>query len=273
WGPYPAPEIYDRDRLQRPASGVKNPRPPVGADALLWKEMYVEPNLGAAGPVHPLVVIGIGVMLLLIGVSAWSPTSASHGEFSSSVQSWVRGLGLALGFISFLLIALSAASRVTRERERQTLDSLLTLPHTYGAILFAKWLASILTGRRLWWVLVGLWVMSLLVGGLSLWAISLLVAGFVVYSAFFATLGLCVSAVYKASLRANLFTLLATLLILAGPGVVFTVSGSPSLVPHSVGEVPWAALLAESGLSPLNTLWTLAFSSADLLDRQNSEME
>jgi ABC-type transport system involved in multi-copper enzyme maturation permease subunit len=271
WGPFPAAETYYRGEVQRPSSGVRKPRPPVGTGALLWKEMYVEPNFGSAGPFQVLVYLWIGLMLVWLGAGLAGPVynEERHARF----QSWVRGLELALGFISFLLIALSAASRVTRERERRTLDCLLTLPHSYGAILFAKWLASILAARGIWWVLLGLWTMGLVSGGLSMCAIPLLLAAFVVYSAFFGMLGLWFSTVYQASLRANLFTLLATLLILAGPGVVFTVSGSPSLVPHSVGEVPWGALLAESGLSPLNTLWTLAFSSADLLDRQNAEME
>ena len=272
WGPFPVAETYYRGELQRPSPGVRNPRPPVGADALLWKEMYIEPNFGSVGPFPALVSFWIGIALMLVCIAAWSSEPAPCSGFGTSVQSWVRGLGLACGFVSFLFIAISAAGRVTRERERRTLDSLLTLPHSYGAILFAKWLASILTARRPWWVLVGLWTMGLFSGGLSLFAIPLLVAAFVVYSAFFATLGLWFSTVYQASLRANLFTLLATLLILAGPGVIFTVSGSSSLVPSSVREVPWGVLLAESGLSPLNTLWTLTFSSADLLDRQTAEM-
>jgi NADPH:quinone reductase-like Zn-dependent oxidoreductase len=47
----------------------------------------------------------------------------------------------------FFKVAVHAADSVTTERERKTLDGLLGTPLDLGAILFQKWLASLLSGR------------------------------------------------------------------------------------------------------------------------------
>jgi ABC-type transport system involved in multi-copper enzyme maturation permease subunit len=174
-------------------------------------------------------------------------------------------LGIACTFVLFLIVAVSAANRVTRERERQTLDSLMTLPHTDTEVLFAKWLGSVLIVRRFFWVPIGLWVIGLFTGALSLFAIPLLVGSFVVYLAFFANLGLWFSTLYGSSLRANLFTLLTTLLFLSGSASMLGSMGTHTI---SIGAVPdlksWGYLVVEFGLGPPNTLWALTFSPDDL---------
>lgn len=62
----------------------------------------------------------------------------------------IRTLGTVIASTMLLAIALAAAATVSQERERQTLDSLLTIPLDRDGILFAKWLGSILSVRWLW---------------------------------------------------------------------------------------------------------------------------
>jgi ABC-type transport system involved in multi-copper enzyme maturation permease subunit len=269
WGP--SPEVTEPGVQQRvstaAADNPPDPRPPIGANSLLWKEMHVEPNFGRTSSMQLLAFFWIGVLLLLILLVGRLSDTGPASHYAAHVQSWVRGLGIACGFVLFLIVALSAANRVTRERERQTLDSLLTLPYSDSQVLFAKLLGSILNVRRFSWILLGLWVVGLLTGGVSLVAFPMLIASFVVYLVFFASLGLWFSTMYGSSLRANLFTLLTALVILTGP---LSMLSSASSIIYVTGSAPdlllWPPLLVEFGLGPPSTFWTLTFRADELLD-------
>jgi len=236
----------------------------VGANALLWKEVYAENNHAFAGlrQLHPGTALGALVLLLFIVACLNAPqTSSSFGEY---IQGWVRRLEIVLSCLLLLIVALSASSRVSRERERQTLDNLLILPVSVDAIIFAKWLGSIWSVSRLWWLLGPIWAFGFVNGALKIFALPLLVAAIQVYARFIACLGLWFSTVCGSTMRASLFTLLAALLFLAVPGALAT-TGTPSVnltTPESVGN--WGYLLLENGLSPPATLWVLSFRSADL---------
>jgi ABC-type transport system involved in multi-copper enzyme maturation permease subunit len=275
WRPFP--EVVPLDPVSPSTRRtVEGRKPTVGANALLWKEMHVEPNFGTSGPLETVWYVGGGILLFvvfLIFIAGLSSTG-SGTDTSRYVQSWLRGLLLVCSFVLYLVVALSAAGRITRERERQTLDSLRTLPSTDEEILFAEWLGSILSVRRFLWMLIALWGVGILTGGISAAAVPLLIGSVVVHLGFFASLGLWFSATSKTSLRANLFTLLTTLLVLTGPGSIFSMSFAPAVtfgLPANLKE--WGTLFAEYGLGPPTTLWTLTFRSADLLDTRDGEMQ
>jgi ABC-type transport system involved in multi-copper enzyme maturation permease subunit len=267
WGPYDEAAGPPRRRNVRTAIAheAQIPRPPISGHALLWKEMHVEPNFGRASSMQYLIFFWVGVLLLLVPLVGSVNGTGPHSQFGALVQSWIRGLGIGCSFVLFLIVAVSAANRVTRERERQTLDSLMTLPYTDTEVLFAKWLGSILIVRRFLLIPIGLWLIGLLTGALNLFALPLLAASFVVYLAFFASLGVWFSTLYGSSLRANLFTLLATLLFLTGSGAILGTVGTRPVV---IGSAPdlflWGNLVVEFGLGPPSTLWALTFCSDDL---------
>jgi ABC-type transport system involved in multi-copper enzyme maturation permease subunit len=127
-----------------------------------------------------------------------------------------RGLGSALGCFMLLGIVFTAVGTVSREREQNTLDSLLTLPIDRTDILRAKLVGSILSVRRLGWGLAAIWGLALFTGGLHPFAVPLLVLTFLAHVFFAASLGLWFSVVspnkVQATLRAIL-TLFALMIV------------------------------------------------------------
>jgi len=115
-----------------------------------------------------------------------------------------------------LAVAVRAATTVTNERDRQTMDSLLTTPLDSTPILFGKWLGSILAVRWGWLWLGLIWGIGLVTTGLHVLALPLVVAAWLVYAAFLCNLGLWFSAVCKTSLRATIWTIMSALMCFGG---------------------------------------------------------
>jgi hypothetical protein len=116
-------------------------------------------------------------------------------------------IGAVVAGFMLLLVALNAAGRFSREVERQTLDTLLTLPDRDG-ILFSKWYASILYARGFAWLLALCWGPTLLAGRLHVLALFAAVLSWFVYAAFVASLGLYFSLLTRSTMRATVMTLL-----------------------------------------------------------------
>jgi ABC-type transport system involved in multi-copper enzyme maturation permease subunit len=240
--------------------------PPVGRDALLWKEMYVEPGLRAVPPrVFGLWMLLVGFCLLLIFPVALSIWIAGESP-GAQLNSLARGVGSALCCLMFFLMALSASGRVSRERERQTLEGLLTLPVDAEALLFAKWLGSVLGVGLLGVLVAAVWALGLLTGALNPFALPFLAAAWMVYAAFFSSLGLWFSVSSRSSVRATLFTLLAALVMVPGPGIFVRAVGGDLFYQSLSQEYSWATLLADFGLTPPATLWLLGFRGDDLFE-------
>jgi ABC-type transport system involved in multi-copper enzyme maturation permease subunit len=264
WGPFPDALAVARahQARRRPSARLFRRFPPVGDDALLWKENHAEQGLMPADIAGFFIVVAAFVLLVhLLGVLA---TNAWTGEDlglagNSLVYSW----GMVLLFLILFEVGLSAANRVSRERERQTLDGLLTLPVSPDEILFAKWLASIWSGRSLWWCLCAIWGLGVLTTGISLASLPLIVAAAVVYITFIATLGLWFSTATRSTLRSTLFTVLATLVVILGPGVLVRMGGA-SLSQSPAESLQWDVLIGDYALTPSATLRVLTFRTADL---------
>ena len=268
WGPYPSFPIADPSDESPLMQAALRPRPlpPVGRDGLLWKELYTEqyfglPGKDATGPILMVMALIIFTVALM-GVTARAESGAG---FHQMINGLVRGLGTPGVCFLGLSVALTAARRVSRERQRQTLDNLLTIPPEREAILFAKWLGSLLSVRGLWWAPAGLWVLGVVTGGLHLAALPLMLAALVVYLAFMASLGLWFSTLYGTSMRATLFTTLAALVVLICPGFMVHMTGGSlrPAVSSALMTVDWPGMFFEYGLNPPAALWVLAFQVDD----------
>jgi ABC-type transport system involved in multi-copper enzyme maturation permease subunit len=243
--------------------------PPIGKDAVLWKEMYTEfyikppSSLEFVTCLAALVVCSVPVLLLA--------ASHEHRELGEGAHSWIRGIGIALACVIFLLVGLSAAGRISREREKRTLESLLMLPLERSAILFAKWWGSLMSARWLACGFAVIWVVGILTGGLNLYAVPLLACAILVYTAFVASLGLWFSTVNRSNLRSNLFTLLAVLVLIVGPGFILRTLTGDLLIGPSRFHPTWASKFVDIGLNPGASLGILSFRTADIVGVEGSQ--
>jgi len=185
-------------------------RPPVTDDALRWKEQTEHPFLGDERMIDPRGCLWTVGWLVVPSLALWGTLgSNTPGPAGRAVAGF---LGLAWSAFLFLLVALNAAGRFSRELEQKTLDSLLTLPDR-EAILPAKWWASVLHVRHGWWFLGWLMLMGGTCG-MNPAVVILIVVSWWVYAAFLASLGVWFSLVLRSTVWARVATLLVALLII-----------------------------------------------------------
>jgi hypothetical protein len=237
---------------------------------MLWKETGGNVNWlrGLYALCRPGVGVFLGaafavVLLIHICVALLRPLDERG---IGAVNAMVRGLGVPAFCLGLLIIALSAAGRVSKEREQQTLDGLRTTPLGALDILLPKWLASIWSIRPLALFLAAIWGFGLLFTGLHAAALPLLLAASVVYIAFFGTVGLWFSMLYRTTMRATLFTVLAAIVLIPGPGLLGKVFFAD--LPRGSRPAPaqvWDERLVMQTFSPALTMWALTFHPNDQL--------
>jgi ABC-type transport system involved in multi-copper enzyme maturation permease subunit len=135
----------DREEWTEPEPPLRPPR--VWAhDPLAWKERYVvgvvesaeDRQYREAGCTAVALALGVVVILFLTGAGAY--LERPRGE-ARPIGPWAAGGMIAVG-TWILGAATGAAGSLCRERQRQTLDSLLTLPVDRARIVWAKWRAA-----------------------------------------------------------------------------------------------------------------------------------
>lgn len=119
-----------------------------------------------------------------------------------------------LGGVIWLVAAVRAAFAVTAEREKQTLDSLLTTLLAERTIIFGKWVGSMFAVRWFVVTLVGLWIIVMAMGSLHPVGLLTAMAVFGIYLAFFTALGIFCGTLARSSLWAGMWA--AGLSILLG---------------------------------------------------------
>jgi ABC-type transport system involved in multi-copper enzyme maturation permease subunit len=241
---------------------------PPDQDALRWKEVYLEQYLVPASPRDFLTCLTAIALFLLTCLGMAYAQSAAIGvqqDLGKAIAPWVRGAGTALALVVTMITAISAASRVSRERERQTLDAILMLPEEPETILFAKWLGAFLSVRWCLWGFALIWGMGVLSGGLHPAAVPLLAAAVIVYAAFGASIGLWFSAMNRNTTRATLFTVLVALVMVVGPGLLLRAGQGNIYRPNVYGPVGWMDKFLDYGLTPTLTLTAMAYRSDDLV--------
>ena len=130
------------------------PKPKIGDhDPFFWKEKHTtgqvktEDDEAMKGMMYLIGgVLGL-IVLVFLGLSLLAMlTGSSNG---ASFARWLLLLAGGAGVFAHLLqIGMAACGAICRERQRLTLESLLTIPAPRRAILWPKWLTSLLRG---WW--------------------------------------------------------------------------------------------------------------------------
>ena len=129
---------WTRQAAQRLRSSVNRwagrlPGPTLDGNPVLWREWHRKrPSRWTLG----LWTIYYGVTLLFSLMAAWA-TLTMRGNASAGFAAWVNGLQASVGF---LLLSVSAATALAEERQRGSLDILLTTPLPTRAIVWGKWL-------------------------------------------------------------------------------------------------------------------------------------
>lgn len=257
------------------------PRPPVGTQPMLWKEIYAEPGIRfnwlgrllvgffvLASFVPAAFMIGeywhregyFGTPGIIFRVDSWA-------RLGREINEWLRVVGTLVACLMFLAVAVRAAGTISGERDRQTLDGLLTTPLDSDTILVAKWAGSIVSVRRAWLWLAGIAGIGLVTGGLHPLALPLLATAWVVYAAVFALVGLWCSLVCRTTLQATVSTLVAVVALSAGHWLATGMCcfGPLALFGVRDRDMEWIAFL-EIGQTPPAVLACLAFTQRDLQD-------
>jgi ABC-type transport system involved in multi-copper enzyme maturation permease subunit len=302
-------------------------RPQVGRLPVIWKEIFVEPGLRLnwigwlflAGLLFLSFYLFVGSSSQLFdqvlgrpgpryGQSAsrwaelrrlfdpWLTITNRWTRLSELFSPWVRIAGTIVASLMLVGVAVRASSAITGERDRETLDGLLTSPLDSHDILFGKWLGSLLGVRRAWLWLGLIWGIGLLTGGLHPASLMLTFVAWLVYASCLAGVGLWFSISCRSSLRAMLYTLGTVLGVSVGhwmiwlcllpfcnpwqagqvlalqscitpPAVLYWLSAPGSLVGHD-GDWEWNTLLSGFGL----ILWALAACAIWTISRTRFRM-
>jgi ABC-type transport system involved in multi-copper enzyme maturation permease subunit len=197
----PPPIVYYRRRPRAPIRPLR---------LAIWKERFVERSLLEDYPVltGTLVVLFLGLggpfvlvlLSLLIG-------GARHQESNAIL----RPLLVAFAAPAPLFVGLSAAWRISRERERYTLDSLLCTALEWRFWVLAKALVPFRNVSFLLGIVVMLCGVGVIAGGFNIITIPLLLAMETIHLCFAAALGLFLSARCSSTVRAMMLTLLLLL--------------------------------------------------------------
>ena len=123
--------------------------------------------------------------------------SGSFDSLARNTLFLLRYAGTIVVGLLCLRVGLHAARSIGGERDRQTLDSLLTTQLTPAEIIRDKWWGSLLTGRWMFAWLVVNWCLGMLLFALHPIALPVLIVETIVYAAFAVSLGMYCAARFK----------------------------------------------------------------------------
>lgn len=203
----------------RPASA--SARPPIGDDPILWKERYA--HGGSRPMLARLVVVLLSVLALgpLLGPaveafrewheSRWGGILAVSVQYRQGLSDSLRRLNTGLYLLGLVAVAATAATSVTRERERGSWTGLATTLLTGREVSRAKISGSLWCVRGLAIPFLALWGMGLATGSVHPISVLAAAAGLVVFARYAAALGVLCSMLSPTSDRALVATFLALL--------------------------------------------------------------
>jgi ABC-type transport system involved in multi-copper enzyme maturation permease subunit len=180
------------DAYDTPAGVRWRNLPAIRGDALIWKERYVGESIWSTVPVLTLPFL-ICALLIYMSLCLRALAPVENRTAIRDFHAQFESVMLADAGLYILLVAFRATGCIVRERERQTLDSLLTLPLSPAELLNAK-LKGILARYWIWLLPVALVWLELLIFAKGNWrgAIALVLA-MTVHLYFFTTLGVFLS--------------------------------------------------------------------------------
>jgi hypothetical protein len=215
---------------------VRASRPAVGDRPILWKEVFVDAGLKLGG-FGKVVVLGLVALSFVpagfifwftivepgswrnSGTSWWS--AARWEEFGRGMNAYLRSAGTVATSLVFLAVAVRGAGVVSGERDRHTLDALLTTPLSATTIVWGKWWGCILGMRWAWAWLLALWVMALAAGGVHPVMFPAAALSVAIYASAFAWIGMFCSLHTRNTLRSTMAAIVASVFFAGGYFLIF----------------------------------------------------
>jgi ABC-type transport system involved in multi-copper enzyme maturation permease subunit len=189
--------------------------PPVGELPMVWKEKYCGGRFRlrwwGKAMVILLVLLSFAPVLPIVGSNAGTSPYWSPGNLAGEMNTYVRIVGTLVACCALLAATLRGAVAVRIEKDKDTLDGLLTSPLSTREILFGKWVGC-LWGLR--WPAAWLGIVYLagvVTGGLSPLAVPLLAGVLLVYAGSLAVVGLWFSVTCRTTVRAIVAALFTAL--------------------------------------------------------------
>lgn len=210
-------------------------RPAVGDQPILWKEVFVDAGLKLGG-FGRVVVLGLVALTFVPagfifyftiidppgwggGNSWWS--AARWEDFGRGMNIYLRTAGTVATSLVFLAVTVRGSGVVSGERDRHTLDALLTTPLSARTILWGKWWGCLLGMRWAWAWILALWVMTLATGGVHPVMFPVAMVSIAVYAGGFAWIGVFCSLHMKTTLRATMGAIALSVFLAGGYFLVF----------------------------------------------------
>src|SRR5262249_43376441 len=188
------------------------PLPPVQDQALLWKERYTGGRPVALVPEMRLLgAVLLTLMLFVLFLDVLHDLVNQARSLVDGIRIASRPVGVFLrglyGLFVFCFsvgVAFRAAASVVREKERATLDMLLTLPIDRGDILRAKALGALLKGLPWLWILVVAVAVGLAIGAFHPFSALYLLICPVPLVLCLCSVGVLISVIVRTAVQANL---------------------------------------------------------------------
>lgn len=220
-------------------SAVPRPLPPVGDRPILWWALHRrEARPGWLGWTIALgFLAAIYVPSLVFVVRYFFGDAIAREDLSGAMNLWVRWVGTFLAWTTILFIAAKAALSISKERENQTLDSLLTTPMSAGAVVFEKWAGCVLPVARFTFILLlgPIWMLGVVTGGLHPLAVVLLALSWLAFAVCAANLGLYYSLICESSKKANSKNINMLTALMVGHWLLWTVYLGASILTGGAG--------------------------------------
>lgn len=226
-----APHVTPSEKVNTAPPPEPSQHPDIGNSPILWKEVFIESgfNMGIVAKVitmflviasfSPVIYIITNAILdwLLVGSQSLGTLLDLHKD--SNI--YVRVLTCIISMLIFLATAIRGAGTIIGERDRHSLDVLLTTPLSSTHILGGKWLGCLLGLRWGYAWLFTIWLFGLMSNGLHPVMFIGLVGSTLLYASGFAWVGIFCSVSMSNSLRATMVAILLSFLLGGGYILLF----------------------------------------------------
>jgi hypothetical protein len=153
------------------------------------------------------------------GLYWWS--AARWEELGQGMNVYLRSAGTVATCLVCLAVAIRGAGVISGERDRHTLDALLTTPLAARSIVWGKFWGCLAGMRWAWAWIVALWVLALATGGVHPVMFPVAMFSLAIYASAFAWIGMFCSLQFKTTLRATMAAIMSSVFLAGGYFLVF----------------------------------------------------